>query len=788
MRSRFVFAGLALVAGAARAETPVVDLPPGALGQAVTALAFQARVSISVPERVLWSLPVQHVRGRMAPEDALRLLLRGRAARAVRVGPASWRIVATPPSSRPSRRFLRPRPEVPAEAAPVSVPSDVVVVASKSDAPLSGYPGAVSRIDGLEIGTAARDGTDALVTRLATLSSTHLGAGRNKLFIRGIADSSFTGPTQATVGQYLGDVRLTYNAPDPDLRLYDVAEVEVLEGPQGTLYGAGSIGGIVRIVRNDPRLDAVEGSVAGGVSATWHGAPGADLAGVLNAPLVADAVGLRLVGYRIRDGGYIDDPGRGRRDVNRTDVSGGRASLRARLSDRWTVDLGATLQDTTGADSQYADRAAPRLTRSSQVDQGFHAAYRLYDAVVRADLGGVRLASSTGYVRQRIVERFDASPPGGPPRLFLQRNDTRLVANETRVYQPTAHGLGWVLGVSVLDNVTRLDRAIGAPEAPTSTTGVENGVTELTGFGEVSLSPFRGLTVTGGARAATSRLRGGAENAPATLTFDRARIVARREERAFLPSLGVSAIPLADLTLYARYQQGFRPGGLAVQDDFVRRFRGDRADALELGLRYGAGGTTPFDLNLSASSTRWRDIQADFIDASGLPSTANIGNGRIWSLVASAGWKPAAGLRVEAGVAVNDGKVTKPDVALLTLFRVDHASEIPNVAGVVARLGFSFDRELSGGATLSIDGSAKYTGASRLGIGPVLGGRQGEHLDSRVSARLGFGKLGVSLSVTNVADQVGNRFALGSPFQLSAPGQITPLRPRTVRLGFDGSF
>ncbi|WP_163278767.1 Plug domain-containing protein, partial [Enterobacter hormaechei] len=74
--------------------------------------------------------------------------------------------------------------------------------------------------------------------RVASLASTHLGPGRNKLFIRGIADSSFVGPTQATVGQYWGNSRITYSAPDPDLKLYDIGRVEVLEGPQGTLYGA----------------------------------------------------------------------------------------------------------------------------------------------------------------------------------------------------------------------------------------------------------------------------------------------------------------------------------------------------------------------------------------------------------------------------------------------------------------------------------------------------------------------------------------------------------------------
>ncbi|HEX8388716.1 MAG TPA: TonB-dependent receptor, partial [Sphingomonas sp.] len=713
----------------------------------------------------------------MNADEALRRLLSGTGARAVKVGPANWRIDAAP--IRPARprppasALTRPTP-VPAEPPPTP-PTDIIVTASKREAPLSGYPGTVSRVDGAAIGADARDGTDAITTRLATLSSTHLGAGRNKLFIRGIADSSFTGPTQATVGQYLGDVRLSYNAPDPDLRPYDVAEVEVLEGPQGTLYGAGSLGGIVRIVRNEPRLSTVEGSVTAGLSATGHGNPGADLAGVVNVPLVDDTVGLRAVGYAIREGGYIDDPGRNRRDVNRTDIVGGRAAIRARLGGRWTVDVGATFQDTDGADSQYADRNGPRLTRSAQVDQGFGADYRLLDAVIRADLGDVRLSSSTGFARQELSERYDASPPGGPPRVFVQRNETRLISNETRLYRPTRNGLGWVVGASVLDNVTRIDRALGVPDAPLATTGVRNGVTEITGFGEVSVSPVEKLTLTLGARASRSWLRGNGENVSPLIARANAAVTARRAEGAFLPSAAVSAEPVEDLTLYARYQQGFRPGGLAIEGDFVRRFRSDRATALELGLRYGAPGRTPFDLNLSASHTRWRDIQADFIDVTGLPSTANIGDGRIWSFSASAGWKPSNGLRLEAGVAVNDGEVTEPDRILFTLLNLGRTSDIPNIAGVVARGAVSYERELDGGTILSVSASARYTGASRLGIGPVLGGKQGEYLDSRVTARLGFDGFGVSLAITNLADQVGNRFALGSPFQLGAPAQITPL-------------
>ena len=103
-------------------------------------------------------------------------------------------------------------------------------------------------------------GSEAVLDRLPMLASTSLGPGRNKIYIRGVADSSFNGPSQSIVGQYLGDVRLTFNAPDPDLQLYDMRRVELLEGPQGTLYGTGSLGGILRLVPNGPTCRHLAGS------------------------------------------------------------------------------------------------------------------------------------------------------------------------------------------------------------------------------------------------------------------------------------------------------------------------------------------------------------------------------------------------------------------------------------------------------------------------------------------------------------------------------------------------
>src|SRR3546814_8229338 len=111
----------------------------------------------------------------------------------------------------------------------------------------------------------------------------------------------------------LGNARLTYSAPDPDLKLYDVASVEVLEGPQGTLYGAGSLGGIIRIEPMPPDLYAGGGGAWAAGQLTEHGDPGGDAGAVLNVPIAEGTAAFRGLVYGGIDGGYIDDR---RREAN----------------------------------------------------------------------------------------------------------------------------------------------------------------------------------------------------------------------------------------------------------------------------------------------------------------------------------------------------------------------------------------------------------------------------------------------------------------------------------------
>jgi iron complex outermembrane recepter protein len=786
-----LFPVLVVCSAPALADETNVNVPGGALEDVALELARQTGSSIVIADRDLARRPVGPIRGRYSTGEAVEALARAAGARPVRAGRNGWRLVPAP--IRMARRKLAPAPSSPPPLPPAPPPEaapgpPIVVVGSKRDVPLRDYPGQVSQIDGQELTFGGVGGTERIVSRVAAVSTTHLGSGRNKLFIRGIADSSFTGPTQSTVGQYLGDLRLSYNSPDPDLRLSDLASVEVLEGPQGTLYGSGSLGGIVRLVPNTPKLDRLEASAMLGGSATMHGRPGGDAGAVLNLPLAEDRLGLRLTAAGEVQGGYIDKPLDDRSNVNRTRIGSVRGSLRLALDPDWTVDLIGVLQATRGDDSQYADRAGPPLQRSSRAVEGYSADYDQSQVVLSGRIGDIRLRSSTGIAHQELSERYDATLPGEPERLFVQRNRMRMFANETRAWVPLGEHTGWLLGSSFTRNRTRLRRELGAPGQPMPATGVTNRIEEFTLYGEASLRLAQGLTATLGGRWTTSTISGQGEDVLFQTAFAGRAVTSDRTERMLLPSAALTAQPLPDTTLYLRYQQGFRPGGLAIEGDFVRRFRNDRIATFEVGARHGQPRQGRFDLAASVSYTDWDRIQADYIDINGLPTTANVGDGRIWTFSFGGGYSPSRDLRFDMGLVYNRSRITQPNLyRALTGAALAPITEVPNVAEFSARFGFDYRREIGSGMELKALGWARYVGRSRLGVGPELGDLQGNYLDTGLTVRLGRERLGATLGITNLTDSVGNRFALGTPFAVGRE-QVTPLRPLTIRLGLDAAF
>ena len=771
---------LMLAAGSASAAVPArvaFNVPAGRVGDALIRIAQQAGVTIGSTDSAVAALPARAIHGRFAVDEALRRLLAGLPARAERIDGATWRIVAAAAAAP-----LSPRPSSRPAPAPPATEGEVVITAAMTGTYLSHYAGTASVVDGATFSRAEQArGSDAVIERLPTLTSTHLGSGRNKLFIRGIADSSFNGPSQALVGQYLGDVRLNYNAPDPDISLYDVRSVEVIEGPQGTLYGAGSLGGVIRIVPQPIVMDRTEGSVSLGGSMTAHGAAGYDAMGMLNLPL-GGSVGARAVVFHATEGGYIDDAGLGRSNVNHTRKSGGRAAVRVDLGD-WRIEFGALVQNISSSDGQYAEYGRPPLTRSSRVAQPFDNDYLLGNVTVTRDWGQTMLVSASAIVRQDVDARYDFTrPAAAAPRVFDQQNRIDLISNETRLSRRDASGRGWVVGASFIQDQEQLTRALGAPPTPRRILGVENDVSEAALFGEAGFAVAPRLIASVGVRFEYAHLVGKA------LDRDAAIGEPRRDEKTVLPSISLSWRPDPDFMLFGRYQEGFRPGGLSITAGttapLIQRFHGDSLASLEAGVKWLPAAARRIDATLTFSHAHWENIQADLVDRAGLPFTDNIGSGRIWGVEGTLGWHPFAALHLTAAAFANDSLLTNPAPA----FAGPRAYELPNVAHFGATVRAALRHDLPAGWRIDADATARYVAHSRLGVGPVLDLVQGNYVIANASLRIGHGFWGISLDGTNLIDSRGNMFAFGNPFSVADAKQLVPPRPRTFRLGVDAHF
>ena len=154
---------------------------------------------------------------------------------------------------------------------------------------------------------------DDYIKYLPNVTSASNGPGQNEIFMRGLSAGSQPSQGSASTGLWPNVAIYLDNQsgqlPNRNLDVYaaDLNRIEVLEGPQGTLYGAGAEAGVIRYITNSPKLDTVEANVKGGYSATAHGDPNADVTAVLNLPLIANTLAVRAVIYNDSRGGYIDN-------------------------------------------------------------------------------------------------------------------------------------------------------------------------------------------------------------------------------------------------------------------------------------------------------------------------------------------------------------------------------------------------------------------------------------------------------------------------------------------------
>ncbi len=736
-----------------------LTIPAGTLRAALDALARQSGISIGMAGS-LPDLRVRRIDRARDVAEALRRMLAGSHLRGVRIDATTWRIEPLPP--KPPRA-----PRAQPHAAPDLTAGDIIVTAGKRDERLSDLPTSISIAGGPVLDRLA--GRRGLVDVMATTDSgfsTNLGPGRDRIFLRGVADSAFNGTSQSLVSLYVDNARIGYAAPDPDLRLVDVERVEVLRGPQGTLYGTGALGGVVRIVTVAPDLDRFAGSGAIEATGISKGGLGGAVEGLVNIPIVPGTLSLRASGWSETMPGWIDDIGRGRRDVNRTRRIGGRSALRWKIGD-WQATLGGIAQRIDARDSQYGTRGLSRATRIAEPQDNDFTAGTL---TIQGPIGKLDARATTAFVAQEFGSTYDASilaPARGVPAplAYIEDRTAQLLSQEVRISDPTARH-PWIVGATILHSTSRLRGRFVSTAGGGSVTARrdEEDVTDAALFAEGTQQLTPALDFKLGLRAFS------------TLSHLEQVDPVRERARRFgvTPSGTLSWHRDGTGLVWLRYASAVRPAGVSRAAPVAdRRIPGDELQSLELGWRIRLAGDR-LALHGAVFGSTWEHLRSDTIGADGLLGTVDAGD--------------ATNYGVELGGRLDLPPLTIDFGGTLQRARLESASarggddrRLPVVPDIAARVSAAH-RFMLRGLPTQVYSAARYTGRTRLSFDPLRDYAAGRYatLDTGISIETGARRW--SIDVANLFDKRGNTFGFGNPFTLDTTPQAVPLRPRSITL------
>ena len=360
--------------------------------------------------------------------------------------------------------------------------TEILVTAQKRTERLQDVPMSITVLDPIAL---AESGQSRLQDYFASIPGLNLTTsalafpGMSFITIRGLSAGTQQNPTVATV---IDDVPAASSTADgkgeymtPDLDPSDLAQIEVLKGPQGTLYGADSLGGLIKYVTLDPSTQGFSGRAQIDGVDIPSGGVGYAVRGSANIP-ISDSFALRVSGFDRHDPGYIDDLTTRQNNFNTANVYGGHVAALWRPLDDLSVKVSALVQQTDANDSQFdSDTNGNPLfdhfgVTSLPGTQTFSAQYQIYSLAVKWKLAGLDMTSITGYVVNSIHQRAEANffgtlfyncqheempgscalPAGAPPGtdsvLEVENYTTHKVSQEFRIGSSVGHWVDWRIG------------------------------------------------------------------------------------------------------------------------------------------------------------------------------------------------------------------------------------------------------------------------------------------------------------------------------------------------------
>ncbi len=495
----------------------------------------------------------------------------------------------------------------------------IIVTATKRDANLQDIPFSINAQTAADIQKSGAVTLEDISRNVAGLSIQNLGPGQSQVAIRGVSAGQIVRDqpgVKEQVGIYLDESVISLSLFTPDLDLFDLNRLETLRGPQGTLFGSGSIGGTIRYITNQPNLNEVEGLVEGDVQLVDGDDLGYSLKGAVNVPLSEDRAAIRAVGYYTQFGGFIDALGEGgtvTEDVNSGERYGGRLALTLKPLENLTITPRIVYQeikaDGFNRQERFSIFANPFTTTRPAITLGERQQYLLQreefrdetliaDLVINAEFGGVTLTSVSSYSDRSILVSRDASALTGSVSVDLALGDAAVLipsnlrdnteletfTQEVRLASNNDSPFQWVFG-GFYSDVSRVyaqrlptpgyDAAVDAVLGAGTSAAVANGFgadspfnsdlafdfEQYALFGEASFDLTDQLTFTAGGR---------------YYDFSEDRVItsgglfangdtnaaANTSSSGFTPRFLLSYEVADDVTLNAQASRGFRLGGV----------------------------------------------------------------------------------------------------------------------------------------------------------------------------------------------------------------------------------
>jgi iron complex outermembrane recepter protein len=346
---------------------------------------------------------------------------------------------------------------------------EVLVTATKRTEAEVNVPSSISVLSGAALADQGVQSFADYARVIPGISTVNAAApGHGQIVIRGITTGS--NQNAPTTGIYLDDTPFTTTSPlasggfstfDPDLA--DIDHVEVLKGPQSTLYGASAMGGIVKIVTEKPSLTDFGGDARAQVGFTDGGDASYGVRGAVNLPLIDGVAGLRIAGFERHDGGFVDNVYLGDHDINSDNSSGGRMSLRLKFTDAVETTFSGLYQDLHGGGFAYEFLNQKTLQPlygerdiSAYYNNQFETLYKSIANTTTVDLGFANFTNNVSYINTKDSIIRDYSPayaillgPTAPANAgihFDAQPTTNRVTEEARLSSEGEGPFEWLVG------------------------------------------------------------------------------------------------------------------------------------------------------------------------------------------------------------------------------------------------------------------------------------------------------------------------------------------------------